>query len=65
MTGYDVARQLRQQPEFSRTPILAVTGYGQDDDRRKSREAGFDAHLTKPVDPDVLQAFVAASGAVR
>jgi PAS domain S-box-containing protein len=65
MTGYDVARQLRKQPEFSRTPILAVTGYGQDDDRRKSREAGFDAHLTKPVDPDALQAFVAASGAVR
>jgi PAS domain S-box-containing protein len=57
--GYDVARDLRAQPEFRRTPLVAVTGYGQDEDRRRSREAGFDMHLTQPVDPDALQAFVA------
>ena len=65
MSGYDVAEQLRGRREFRRTPIIAVTGYGQDEDRRRAREAGFDAHLTKPVDPDALQAFVAASGAAR
>jgi len=43
------------------TRIVAVTGYGQEEDRRRSRDAGFDQHLTKPVDPDVLQSFVAES----
>jgi CheY-like chemotaxis protein len=65
MSGYDVARQLRQQPDFRRTPLVAVTGYGQDEDRRRSREAGFDHHLTKPVDPDALQAFVARPDSFR
>ena len=57
--GYDVARELRQIPEFQAMPIVAVTGYGQESDRRRSREAGIDLHLTKPVDPQELQAFVA------
>jgi PAS domain S-box-containing protein len=59
LSGYDVARELREQPEFRRTPLVAVTGYGQEEDRRRSQEAGFDYHLTKPVDPEALQAFVA------
>jgi CheY-like chemotaxis protein len=59
LSGYDVARELRGQPEFKRTPLVAVTGYGQEEDRRRSQEAGFDCHLTKPVDPEALQAFVA------
>jgi CheY-like chemotaxis protein len=59
LSGYDVARELRQQSEFRRTPLVAVTGYGQEEDRRRSQEAGFDYHLTKPVDPEALQAFVA------
>jgi two-component system CheB/CheR fusion protein len=59
MSGYEVARQLREQPDFRRTPLVAVTGYGQEDDRRRSQDAGFDYHLTKPVNPDALQAFVA------
>jgi PAS domain S-box-containing protein len=59
LNGYDVARGLREQPEFKRTPLVAVTGYGQEEDRQRSHEAGFDYHLTKPVDPDALQAFVA------
>jgi CheY-like chemotaxis protein len=58
-SGYDVARELREQPEFRRTPLVAVTGYSQDEDRRRSQEAGFDYHLTKPVDLEALQAFVA------
>jgi PAS domain S-box-containing protein len=60
MSGYEVAQQLRRQPGFERVPLVAVTGYGQEEDRRRSLEAGFDFHLTKPVDPQALQAFVAS-----
>lgn len=59
MSGYDVAKQLREDPALRSAALIALTGYGQEDDRRRAREAGFDAHLTKPVDPDALQAFVA------
>ncbi len=59
MNGYEVARQLRSQQQFRRTPLVAVTGYGQAADRLKAREAGFDAHLTKPVNPQQLQQFIA------
>jgi CheY-like chemotaxis protein len=59
MTGYEVAERLRCQAQFDTTPIIAVTGYGQEDDRLRSRQAGFDHHLVKPVSPDVLQAFLA------
>jgi PAS domain S-box-containing protein len=58
MSGYEVAMQLRQQPEFARIPLVAVTGYGQENDRRRSFEAGFDCHLAKPVDPKALREFV-------
>jgi two-component system CheB/CheR fusion protein len=61
MTGYEVARQLRRRPEFERLPLVAVTGYGQDNDRKNAFDAGFNHHLTKPVDPDVLQATVMQS----
>jgi PAS domain S-box-containing protein len=54
MSGYDVARQLRGLPQFSRTSLIAITGWGSDKDRRQSQEAGFDDHLTKPVDLEVL-----------
>jgi signal transduction histidine kinase/ActR/RegA family two-component response regulator len=54
MSGYQVARQLRREPEFAKTTLVAVTGYGQEEDRRRSREAGFNHHLVKPVPPDTL-----------
>jgi PAS domain S-box-containing protein len=60
MTGYEVAEQLRAQPEFESLVLAAMTGYGQDQDRRRSREAGFDLHLTKPLDPLKLEAVVAS-----
>ncbi len=54
MDGYQVAERLRRQrPEF-RPTIIALTGYGQEDDRRRSREAGFDHHLVKPIDHATL-----------
>jgi CheY-like chemotaxis protein len=55
MNGYEVARTLREQPAFSHVYIAAVTGWGQDEDRRKAREAGFDSHFTKPLSPAVLE----------
>ncbi|MFL5342562.1 MAG: PAS domain S-box protein [Gemmataceae bacterium] len=55
MSGYDVARQLRQKSTFEKTLLVAVTGYGQDEDRRRSHEAGFDVHLVKPADAQQLR----------
>jgi PAS domain S-box-containing protein len=55
MSGYEVARLLRADPRFSRTVIIAVTGWGSEADRRRSRDSGFDEHLTKPVDLDALE----------
>jgi two-component system CheB/CheR fusion protein len=52
--GLAVCRQIRSVPEGKSLFIVAITGSGQDDDRRKTREAGFDAHLVKPVAPDAL-----------
>ncbi|MGH7322770.1 MAG: hybrid sensor histidine kinase/response regulator [Candidatus Rokuibacteriota bacterium] len=52
--GYEVARQVRAAPAGERIFLVALTGYGQPDDRRRTRAAGFDAHLVKPVDPDEL-----------
>lgn len=55
------ARRLRQEPRFAPVPIIAITGLGQDEDRRRTREAGFDEHLVKPVSAerlrDVLERF--------
>ena len=55
MNGYDVARALRADPRAAGTLLVAVTGWGQEEDRRRSEEAGFNAHLVKPVGLDVLQ----------
>jgi CheY-like chemotaxis protein len=49
-----------QAPAPRRVLVVAVTGYGQDEDRRRSGEAGFDHHLTKPLDPDTLHALLAS-----
>jgi signal transduction histidine kinase/ActR/RegA family two-component response regulator len=54
MNGYEVARTLRRRAEFDHVYIAAVTGWGQDEDRRKATEAGCDNHFTKPLSPDVL-----------
>ncbi len=59
MNGYDLARKLRQNPEFSSAVFIAVSGYGQDNDRARSNDAGFHHHLIKPVDFDVLADLLA------
>lgn len=60
LSGHDVCRQLRAEPWARRTVIVAQTGWGQRSDRIRSRQAGFDAHLVKPVDPVALQTLLAA-----
>jgi signal transduction histidine kinase len=55
MSGFEVAAALRRDPATRSAKLIAVTGYGRDEDRRKSKEAGFDLHLTKPVDPAQLR----------
>ena len=64
MTGYDVARQVRLRPDLSHVRLVALTGYGRDEDRSRALEAGFDLHITKPVADatlrDVLSEFTPA-----
>jgi signal transduction histidine kinase/ActR/RegA family two-component response regulator len=56
LDGYEVARRLRAAEEGKAMRLIAITGYGQADDRERARQAGFDAHLTKPVSPERLAA---------
>ncbi|HZF12901.1 MAG TPA: ATP-binding protein [Thermoanaerobaculia bacterium] len=60
MDGYAVARVLRSDPELSFIRLIALTGYGQAEDRRLASEAGFDLHLTKPTDPEALLRVLAS-----
>jgi len=60
MNGYEVARQLRLRPGLGAVKLIAITGYGSEIDRARSYEAGFNAHLTKPVDLDELQRLLSA-----
>jgi two-component system CheB/CheR fusion protein len=60
MDGYAVARAFRSDSGLRGTYMIALTGYGQEDDRRRALEAGFDAHLTKPADLDALRRLIAS-----
>jgi PAS domain S-box-containing protein len=55
MDGYEVARQLRAAPSLRGIKLVALTGWGQEEDRRRSAEAGFDRHMVKPVEPEALR----------
>jgi PAS domain S-box-containing protein len=58
MDGYEVARRLRDQPGCAKTRLIALTGYGQESDHERSRRAGFEDHLVKPVDLDAITSAV-------
>ena len=60
--GYEVARRLRADPATRSIPLIALTGYGQEEDRRRALEAGFDLHLVKPVEPDRFLRAIATFG---
>lgn len=59
MSGHDVARRIREQPQFDDITLVALTGWGQEEDRRESKASGFDHHLTKPVNFNVLKELLA------
>ncbi len=65
MDGYEVAARLRHEPSCRHAVLIAVTGYGQDQDRLRSEKAGFDHHLVKPVDYDALVMLIDPPGAPR
>ena len=58
MDGYEVAERLRELPLAKNAVLIALTGYGHDDDRLRSRRAGIDHHLVKPVAPDALRDLI-------
>jgi two-component system CheB/CheR fusion protein len=59
LDGYEVARRMREDPDLAGVKLIALTGYGQEEDQRRAREAGFDVHLTKPAEPAVLERLLA------
>jgi CheY-like chemotaxis protein len=59
MDGYEVARHVRDNPRLAQTFLVALTGYGQESDRDRSRRAGFDQHLVKPVSLESIDRLVA------
>lgn len=66
MNGYEVAKQIRQQPALKNSVLVAMTGYGQESDRKSSHDAGFDYHLVKPADfPKVLRILATVSESFR
>jgi signal transduction histidine kinase/CheY-like chemotaxis protein len=62
LDGYEAAARIRRAPWGDRTFLVALTGFGQEQDQRRAHEAGFDVHLTKPVDPDALATLVSRAG---
>ena len=65
LNGYEACRFIRQQAWSQNTVFIAVTGWGAEDDRRKSQEAGFDYHMVKPVDPTSLMKLLADLSIVK
>ena len=61
LDGYEVCRRIRQMPVLRQVVLVAVTGWGQAQDKQRALEVGFDAHLTKPVDPDALAQLLAGA----
>jgi CheY-like chemotaxis protein len=62
MDGHEVARQIRRQPALADIALVALTGWGQEQDRRRARDAGFDFHLVKPADLSTLHALLQSIG---
>ncbi len=64
MNGYEVAQRLRQRPGLDHLLLVAMTGWRQEEDRRRSQEAGFDHHLVKRADPEAVHQLLARRQAV-
>ena len=61
ISGYEIARRIRKEPWGAAVRLVALTGWGQEEDRRRSREAGFDGHVMKPIDPAALLSLLGSS----
>jgi signal transduction histidine kinase len=61
LNGYEVARRIRQEPWGNLITLVALTGWGQDEDRRKADEAGFDVHMVKPIEPAALDRLLSGA----
>lgn len=59
MDGLEVARRIREQPSFASATLIALSGWGQEEDKRRASESGFNHHLTKPVDLPTLEGLLA------
>jgi CheY-like chemotaxis protein len=64
MNGFEAARHIREQPWGQNMLLIALSGWGQEDDKRKTKEAGFDHHLTKPAEPAELKKLLATPAMV-
>ena len=60
LDGFEVARRLREHEAFKAVPLIAMTGYGHETDKQQSKDAGFNFHLVKPIDPERLQDLLAS-----
>jgi PAS domain S-box-containing protein len=65
ISGYEVARRLRKHPEVSSAMLVALTGWGTEEDKRKARDAGFDEHVTKPIDMAAIDTVLAKAAMGR
>lgn len=65
LDGYQVARQIRASKPGDGMTLIALSGYGQPEDKRRAQQAGFDAHLVKPVTPEALQRVLAGIVKIR
>ncbi len=63
--GHELARRIRRQPGFERLPLVAISGWGREEDVRRAHDAGFDHHLTKPTPPEVLEQLLTTIAAER
>jgi len=59
MDGYELARRIRHEPRLASVRLVSITGYGQQSDRLRAQEAGFDVHLVKPADLMVIEQLIA------
>jgi len=60
LNGYAVAKELRREPWGDAVHLIALTGWGQEEDRQRARDAGFDHHMTKPIDLEELEKILSA-----
>ena len=58
LNGFDLARRIREAPWGKKIVLVALTGWGHEEDRRRTAEAGFDHHLTKPISPDAIDELI-------